>query len=262
MKKVYRSRVLGQPNMYYAVNSVGDTVSRVLSIGDPHEPVSHPGYLPWMEFLHNKFKCNKVVCIGDIVDHCGISFHTANPMCPGPEDEAGLTASKLQKWYDVFPKMFVTIGNHDCRVLRLSESVNIPPRFVRDYNEAWGTKGWQWVEDVIIDDVYYYHGTGRSGINPAFNTMKDMLMSVVMGHCHSAAGVKWRATPTRRTFGMDVGCGIDIDAYQFAYGKHIKTRPILAAGVILDGVPQHFIMPCGIGEKYHKSRFAKQKMRR
>jgi hypothetical protein len=29
----------------------------------------------------------------------------------------------------------------------------------------------------------------------------------------------------------------------------------LAAAVVLDGIPQHFIMPCGRGERYHKSRF-------
>jgi predicted phosphodiesterase len=202
-------------------------------------------------------KLDTVVIAGDIVDHQAVSFHAANPHCPGPVDEYLLTKQKIKKWYKAFPSAIVTIGNHDARVIRLAESVNIPSKFLRDYNEVWKTPKWQWVEDVIIDDVYYMHGTNRSGMHPAFNAMKDMLMSVVMGHCHSAAGVKWRANPNRRTFGMDTGCGIDVDAYQFAYGKHMRSRPILAAGAIIDGVPQHFIMPCGRGEKYHKSRFTK-----
>jgi len=124
-------------------------------------------------------------------------------------------------------------------------------------SSVWNTPGWKWVYDCIIDDTYYWHGEGRSGINPAFNVMKDMLMSVVMGHCHAASGVKWLANPLRRTFGMDTGCLINIDAFNFAYGKASRKRPMLSAAVVLDGIPQHFIMPCGVGEKYHKSRFNK-----
>lgn len=232
-------------------------MSRVLVVGDPHEPVCHPGYRAWCRWMRNKFKCNKTVIIGDIVDHHAVSFHAANPMCPGPDDEYLLTKQQIKLWNKDFPKAYVTIGNHDCRVLRLAESVNIPSRYIRDYKEVWKTKDWKWVDDVIIDEVYYFHGTGRSGMHPAFNAMKDELMSVVMGHCHSASGVKWRTQRKKRTFGMDTGCGIDVDAYQFAYGKHMRTRPVLSAAVVLDGTPQHFIMPCGVGERWHKSRFTK-----
>jgi len=91
--------------------------------------------------------------------------------------------------------MKVCLGNHDIRVIRLAESVNIPPQYLRNYSDVWNTPGWTWANDFIIDDVYYWHGTGRSGINPAFNVMKDMLMSTVMGHCHSASGIKWISNP-------------------------------------------------------------------
>ena len=236
-------------------------MSRVLAIGDPHEPVCHPGYRAFCRDLREMFDTTQTVIIGDIADHHAISFHAANPMCPGPHDEYKLTRQKMQIWHKDFPGAIITLGNHDIRVARLAESVNIPSFYLRDYNDdaVWGTKTWKWVEDVVIDDVYYFHGTGRSGLHPAYNAMKDMLMSVVMGHCHSAAGIKWRANPTRRTFGMDTGCGIDVDAYQFAYGKHMASRPILSAGVVIDGVPQHFIMPCGAKEKYHKSKFARRR---
>ncbi len=236
-------------------------MSKVLAIGDPHEPVCHPGYRAFCRDLYEKYDCNKVVIIGDICDHHAISFHAANPMCPGPHDEYKLTRQKMQQWYRDFPGAIVTLGNHDTRVLRLAESVKIPAHYLRDFNDdaVWGTKTWKWLEDVVIDDVYYFHGTGRSGLHPAYNAMKDNLMSTVMGHCHSAAGVKWRANPTRRTFGMDTGCGIDVDAYQFAYGVHMPSRPILSAGVVLDGIPYHFIMPCGKRERYHRSRFGKRR---
>ena len=62
-----------------------------------------------------------------------------------------------------------------------------------------------------------------------------MGMSVVMGHLHSVAGVHYGAGPKRRWFGLDVGCLIDREAYQFAYGKHLPKKPILGCGVVLDG---------------------------
>jgi len=232
-------------------------MSNVGVIGDPHEPVSHPGYLKFCQDVFKRHKCKKTVCIGDIADHQAISFHAANPMCPGPDDELDLTIAAFKKWHKAFPDLIVTIGNHDQRVLRIAESNNIPARFVRDFNDVYKTPGWKWVHDIKIDDVYYFHGTGRGGINPAFNVMKDMGMSVVMGHCHSVAGVKWSASPYDRRFGMDVGCGIDVRAYQFAYGKHIKKRPILGCGVVLNSVPHYEIMPCANGERYHHSRFEK-----
>ncbi|MCP5019618.1 MAG: metallophosphoesterase [Ketobacter sp.] len=230
-------------------------MSRVLVVGDPHEPVCHPGYRAFCRGLGKKFKTTKTVIIGDICDHHGISFHAANPMCPGPDDEYLLTKQKMKQWHKDFPNAIITIGNHDARVVRLAESVNIPAKYLRDYNEVWKTPTWKWVGDVKIDDVYYFHGTGRGGLHPAFNAMKDNLMSTVMGHCHSVAGVQWKANPNKRVFGMDTGCGIDVDAWQFAYGKHMARRPILSAAVVLNGDPQHFIMPCGHGERYHKSRF-------
>jgi len=228
---------------------------KILCIGDVHEPVSHPGYLSFCQDLYYQWDCDSVVFIGDVADFQGISFHANNPECPGPSDEYTLTKQKIQQWYKAFPKAKVCIGNHDERVIRLAESVNIPSKFLRNFAEIWKTPGWDWDYEHIIDEVCYLHGTKRGGINPAWNTSAKKLMSVVMGHCHARTGIKWRANLLRRIFSVDVGCGIDIDAFQFAYGKHIDERPILAAAVVLDGIPYSEIMPCGRGEIYHKSNF-------
>lgn len=232
-------------------------MSRVLVIGDIHEPCSHPGYLPFVRDLQRKHKTDKVVFIGDVVDWTAVSFHAHNPECPGPKDEYLLAAEKVKKWNKAFPVAKVCIGNHDERLLRLAETVNIPAYFLRDYGDIWKTPKWDWAGEHVMDDVYYFHGTGNSGMHPAFNAMKKMLMSTVMGHCHTAAGVKWAANPNRRIFGLDTGCGIDDKAAAFAYGRHFKARSILSAAVVLDGLPYHEVMPCGPGEKYHKRKWLK-----
>lgn len=228
---------------------------RNLVIGDVHAPCQHPGYLAFCRDLHADYRCNATTFIGDICDWHAISFHAAHPDAPGPKDEYELAYQEIERWAKAFPVANVCIGNHDERLIRLAETVNIPSRFLRDYKDIWGTPGWDWGYEHIKDDVYYFHGTGNGGQYPAYNAMKKMLMSTVMGHIHTASGVKWAANPQRRIFGMDTGCGIDDRAYAFAYGRHMKARSILSAGVVLDGIPFHHVMPCGPGEKYHRSNF-------
>lgn len=230
-------------------------MSRILAIGDIHEPVSHPGYLQFCKDLYEQWDCDTVVFMGDVADFQAISFHANNPMCPGVDDEYLLAKEKIQKWYKAFPDAKICVGNHDFRVIRLAESVNIPPKFLRDFKEIWKTPTWDWQFDHIIDGIYFFHGINCGGVHPAYNAAKKMLMPVVMGHLHARSGVKWLSNPLRRIFALDVGCGIDVDAFQFAYGQHIVERPILSAAVILDGIPYHEVMPCSKGEPYYKGNF-------
>lgn len=230
-------------------------MTTTLAIGDIHEPVSHPGYLAFCQDMAAKWQATRIIFMGDVVDWHAISFHAHHPDCPGPADEYEAANLKIAKWYKAFQRAKVCIGNHDERVIRLAESVNIPSRFIRDYREVWETPRWTWDWEFVEDDVYYFHGTGNGGLHPAFNAMKKRLMSVVMGHCHSVAGTRWLANPSRRIFSLDVGCGVDCHAWQFAYGRHNIQKPILGVGIVRDGTPYHEIMPCGRGEKYHRSRF-------
>ena len=226
--------------------------NRVLVIGDLHAYVTRRHYLQFCKNEYKKHKCNKVVLIGDVVDWTSISFHIANPECPGPANEYQLALKCIQKWYKAFPKAIITIGNHDRRPHRKAEAQGIFPKLLRNYAEVWETPGWKWVTSCIIDDVYYCHGDGKGGgMNPAFNTAKNMGMSVVMGHNHSKGGVKWLVNPLRRWFGMDTGCGIDDNAFAFAYAKEQTYRSVLSCGVVLNGMPQHIMMEVGKGERYH-----------
>ena len=209
----------------------------VLVIGDLHEPCSRDGYLEFCKDIERKHKTNQTVFIGDIVDFHGISFHARTAEAPGVIDEYKLALEKIQKWYKSFPNATVTIGNHDDRIRRLAETVNIPSRFLRNDKEIWNTPKWDWVDSVIIDDVYYMHGTGHAGKHPSETAAQQLCMSVVMGHIHSVAGVRWMASPQKRWFGMDVGAGVDDHKYAFAYGKNNKRKSVIGCGVVLDGNP-------------------------
>ena len=229
---------------------------RILVISDLHEPSSRAGALDFCRELRRKYKTAHTVFIGDVTDWHSISFHAHHPEMPGPKNEYELAYQAIQKWYKAFPKADVILGNHDRRVIRLAESVNIPAKFLRDYKDIWNTPKWTWADDFIHDEVYYTHGDGAgSGLYPAFNLVRKMGMSCVLGHHHSAGGVKWLVNPLRRMFGLDVGALVDDKAMAFAYGFRTKIRSVLSAAVIIDGIPQHIVMPVGKNEKYHDSRF-------
>src|SRR4051794_35024646 len=102
---------------------------RVLVIGDIHEPVSHPGYLAFCRDLRQRYKCDQVIFIGDVVDWHAVSFHAHHPEAPGPKDEYELAKAGVALWRNEFPKALVCIGNHDERLIRLAETVNIPAKF-------------------------------------------------------------------------------------------------------------------------------------
>lgn len=231
---------------------------RILVIGDTHLPSVHPAYLRFCRDLRDRYACNHIIHIGDVLDFHSISFHAHVPDMPGPKDEFEQAHAALRPWVRAFPDVDVCIGNHDRRVVRLAESVNIPARFLRNYAEVFDTPGWTWAEEFIYDGVHYSHGEGCSGLHPAYNQAQKMLMPAVIGHVHTAGGVAWLANPQRRIFGVDTGCGIDERSLAFAYGKHFKRRAIISAAVVIDGIPHHHICPIGPGEKYHRSKFTRK----
>jgi predicted phosphodiesterase len=230
-------------------------MSRILIIGDTHIPAIRPGYLEFVQDVAKKYRCNKYLHIGDVVDFCGVSRHEKLPEHKSPEDEYEETFKILQTWYQTFPKLTITEGNHDLRVVRQAAEGGIPQRFLKTYNELFGTPKWTWVRDCIIDDIYYSHGMGCGGTYPASTLMRKMLCSCTIGHIHTAAGISWAANKIRRIFGLSVGTGVDDSHLAFAYAQNIKARSILSCAVCIDGIPYLEIMPVGVGERYNKRRF-------
>lgn len=232
-------------------------MSRVLVVGDMHLPWIHPGYLSFIKDMAEQWDTDKTVFIGDVVDLHSISFHQRRPDMPGPSDEHEQALEALRPWTAAFPEARVCIGNHDERLFRKAGAADIPDKFLRTYKEVWDTPKWDWQREHRQDSVIYRHGTGASGIHPAYMASLRLCCSIVIGHTHTNAGIKWVVGPDTRHFGMDVGCGVDQDALAFAYALENLRRSVLACGVVIDGMPFSEIMPLSKGEKYHRSRFKK-----
>jgi len=235
---------------------------RILVIPDLHEPVAHPGSMDFVDWVAQENQPDSVVFIGDIVDHHGISTWTKHASAPGPKDEYELALEGVQRWYNAYPDAVVTIGNHDARPMRMAESAGVPGSYLKDYASVWQTPRWSWVDEVIIgtgiNAVYFTHGTGRSGLQPAANLAREMSMSSVMGHIHSAGGIRWFANPTKRWFGMDTGCLVDDRLYAFSYGKACKKKSVLGCGFIDTENPadtRFIAMPSGKGERFGRDNY-------
>lgn len=204
--------------------------SRVLVIGDLHEPFSLDGYLDFCVETYYNWNCNKIVMIGDLIDNHYASYHETVPDGMGGGDELELAIEKISDWYQKFPKATVTLGNHDILVARKAQSSNIPKKWIKSYQEVLEVPNWDFVEEVVIDGVMYVHGIGSKA---HIRAVKNM-MSTVQGHHHTECYTHWYVGKKDKIFGMQVGCGIDAGSYAMAYGKWFP-KPAIGCGVVIGG---------------------------
>ncbi len=205
--------------------------SRVLVIGDLHEPFCLDGYLDFCKETYAKYSCNKVVFIGDIIDNHYSSYHESSADGLGGKYELEQAVGKLTKWYEAFPDADVTLGNHDRIIIRKAQTSNIPSKWIKEFGEVLETPNWRFVTDVYIDGVRYVHGD-KSG-KPKMATKRDMV-STVSGHYHTDMYVEWMFGKTRAIFGMAVGSGIDSSSYAMGYMQGGKKEAI-GVGIVIGG---------------------------
>ena len=218
-------------------------MSIVLVIPDIHAPFVKKGFLRFVKGVYKKYKCNKVVQIGDEVDLHSVSRHPKSPdgLSEGAEVKAAI--KELSNWYKAFPKVDIVYGNHSVRLHKRAFEAGLPECFGRSLKEILkAPKKWNWHDDILIDGVLYTHGTGYSGRNIAFKLAQENMCSVVCGHIHSVAAVNYFTTKTRKTFfGLSVGAGVDDEAYAFAYGRTNYKKSVLGCGVVINGKEAIFV---------------------
>lgn len=227
-------------NEIVALEKMRSSQSRnILVIGDLHEPFCLNGYLEFCIEQYEKYSCNQVIFIGDIIDAHGWSYHEQDPDGLSAGNELSLAIKRIRKWYKAFPKADVCIGNHDRLASRKAMTGGIPSKWIKGYNEVLGTPKWNWVESVTYDNVLYEHGEGGQALTKSKNNM----MSSVCGHTHTSCYTQWLVGKKFRVFATQVGCGIDAKSYAAAYAKNFKKQAIGCAVVLEDGtIPINLLM--------------------
>ena len=206
-------------------------------IGDIHTPFDHPSYLTFLQDTFKAFGVGRKVFIGDLFDHYSYSRFTKKPLAMNPKQEKEMAMERISRYCEAFPKADVILGNHDTRYIERAEEFGIDSEIIKGFKDIYHLpKGWNIYDEyencLIIDDVLYIHGSAYNGQHGAKQAAFNEQMSVVMGHGHSFAGVFPIANKRKLMFGMNVGCGIDIGAYAFAYNKKDKFRPLLGCGIV------------------------------
>jgi metallophosphoesterase superfamily enzyme len=204
--------------------------SRVLVIGDLHAPFDLDSYFQHCVDVYERYNCNRVIFIGDVIDNHYSSYHETDANGMGGKAELDLAVDRLARWYHRFPNADVTIGNHDRIIMRKAQSSGVPSAWVKDYKEVLNTPGWNFVTSVEIDDVLYIHGEAGTAKTKARADMR----STVQGHLHTQAYTEYFVGANSRVFGCQVGCGIDAKSYAMAYMK-VGKKPAIGCAVVLGG---------------------------
>jgi len=224
---------MSRPRLSEGVSKLVETLknsdNRVLVIGDLHEPFCLDGYFEFCNEQYEKFNCNRVVFIGDIIDNHYSSYHETDQDGYSGGEELERAIAKIQRWYKAFPFADVIIGNHDRLIMRKAQTSAIPRKWIKAYKDVLETPNWSFKEHVVIDDVFYCHGEGGTARSRA----KKDLQSVVQGHLHLQAYVEYIVGRNFKIFALQVGCGVDDKSYAMAYSRNYGKSAI-GCGVILN----------------------------
>lgn len=219
----------------------------ILCIGDTHFPFEREGYLEFNREIQEKFQCGTVIHMGDEVDNHAISYHETDPDGFSAGNEGDLAQAKLNIWYKVFPKVDVIVGNHSALPFRQAMSIGLPKRFMKAYEEIWNApKSWKWHLELELYNTYFVHGTGSSGDDAALKRALHRRQSVVQGHIHTAANLKYNVSHSDCIWGMQVGCGIDDKSYASAYARTNIKKSIISSGVVLDKGRMPIVVPMSL----------------
>lgn len=207
---------------------------RVLIIGDLHAPFIKRGYLGHCKEVAAKYDVNRIILIGDVIDNHYSSFHATDPDGLGAGDELQQATDMLAPWIEAFPVADVLLGNHDRIIQRKAFESGVSSKWIKGYSEMLGAPDWNFSLSVESNGVLYLHGEGGGGINGALQKALNKRMSIVQGHFHTEAHIRWNVSQFDRQFAMQVGCGIDDESYALAYAKYNTKKSIISCAVVLD----------------------------
>lgn len=212
----------------------------ILCISDMHQPFAHPDTYAFLKAIKNKYKPDRIVCLGDEVDAHALSYHESDPDLMSAGDELNAAIDKLKPLYKLFPEMNIIDSNHGSLVYRKAKTSGIPKSYLKPYGEILkAPKGWKWSHDLTLkmsdgNEVYFHHGLSSN----ILKVVREYSVNVVSGHYHNSAGVQYASTPDKLLWGLQVGCSIDDKSLAFEYNKTTLGRPLIGHGIIVAGHPK------------------------
>lgn len=215
----------------------------ILHVPDLHIPFHNQGALKFVCKLRDKYKPHKIIFGGDVFDQYSMSRYAKDPDALSASKEFELASKEIKKWIKEFPRVNITTGNHDIRLMKRLGEIGIPFELIgMKYNELWGLPNtWYWHEQIEENNIIFMHGS-KTGPCAHIETAKAFRQNTVICHTHANAGVHWLTGPKDSIFAVNSGCLIDGDSMAFNYAKDMYQKPVLGATVITGNQPQfiHF----------------------
>ena len=210
----------------------------ILCISDIHAPYSHPDLIPFLKGVKEKYQPDKVICIGDEIDHHAMSFHPSDQSLYSAGDELKAAREILWKVEELFPKVTVIESNHGSMAYRKAKVAGIPKEYLRPYKKILDLKRWDWVGHLILtlpnkQPCYFVHGLSSN----TRTLLTNKMMSSVQGHFHERFEIVFQGNGERLNFGMTIGCLVDDTSLAFHYNKVFIKRPVIGLGMIIDSQP-------------------------
>lgn len=214
-----------------------------LLVPDLQIPFEHPKALEHCLYLqrHYKIKKENIYCLGDELDQLYGGLYKKDPNANlSAMTEIMISHEKLKAWYAAFPICKIVISNHGTRWFRKAFEAEIPSVLLRKYEEVIeAPKSWVWQKRFIVEGskqkFIVEHGDDWGGQTPAAKAALHYGMSFACGHHHSKMQIIHQTTALQKTWSMVTGCLIDFDSYAFNYARAHSHKPVIGAGVVLNG---------------------------
>lgn len=213
---------------------------KILALGDLH--------LPWIDWramavvakFAERYQPDLIVQVGDFIDAQAWSRHPKNTDAPPADDEWDQVVAAAKKLHAILPAvpLYIIEGNHDRRHKMRALDAMIPSQLVRPLSSMFPYENWTWhvkQQPLTFDGVDYIHGDELNG--NAHQKASRCGRSIVQGHLHSDAGIKYISAFGRETFGCDIGTLMDLRSIAARYANKRLIRSWIGWATIEDGTP-------------------------
>lgn len=218
---------------------------KVMVFGDLHAPYNADEAIDFLADVKRRFKPDRIVCTGDLVDFYAASRYPKSPDHPDSLlNELKKTQKVMKRLGKLFPKCDVTLGNHDDRMAMKVSGSGIPAVATLSLADIIGTApGWtlhksstnfNLTVNSTREKITFAHHRGANTLLLA----QRLGRTFVAGHQHTKGQVVGFNNGYRTFFGVNCPCLISGKGSPFAYTKISNINPVRGCCLIEEGVPR------------------------
>jgi hypothetical protein len=214
-------------------------------VPDLHAPYGHVDAVAFLRAIKKKFRPNRVICLGDEVDHHALSYHESDPDLDSAGRELEEAIKFLRPLYKLFPKVDVLESNHGSLPYRKAKTAGLPARMLKHYRDfVDAPRGWVWHFELKLrmsDGRWLYCHHGKAPRPGALS--REEGMCAIQGHFHSNFQITTRTNSSGSFFDIHAGYLADHESLAQRYARNNLKRGVVGALMILNGQPLPIVMP-------------------